>query len=604
MQVLADTSVPAGKTAGVSVLPCLGASFAEVVWTQTGGPAAGMVVHRNPAVALETSAPGTVSMRADARYVDGRTATVTADIAVTAAPTGSYVTVRGDHAVRASTSTSVRAWPVLRGSDTLTSITWTQVSGPTVGLDTSTPQVLMFKAPAATADIVLKFRATMTTSAGQDTDEVTVLVEKGVELPSGYIFEQAGRVYPFRTAGTYAAVLQKCVYDLGLYYRADAQNNLCTASTLPLLQAEAGAGAIPTVAQVMNRVLVSHDALGANFEQFLLTQDPHGDFRRMFAGVTAIVISSDVRPSFYTSTTGAIYLDAANLWLTPEQRDIVTEVPDYRSAFDDALNFNSVGRLVKSNVPARGSFPATERNTRPVEELVLWLGRLLYHELAHASDFFDPTQRVLNQNLSIWQNVSPRFTATSLPSDALAKQYPLQSAEMFGLAQVMFLGATPNATQIAYTATDVGNFFSADRASDEYAYTRSANNNSREDLAMLFEEFMMSYRHGVQYDMAFTNVVKDGMTAEQIIVGWGQRGRIGVATIKPRIKLVLGQITPWIDQAAVDALPTPIAMRPGTSWAANLVLGQPAGTQLSARMIETPAQKAERLKDEINKARH
>jgi hypothetical protein len=46
----------------------------------------------------------------------------------------------------------------------------------------------------------------------------------------------------------------------------------------------------PTVAQVMGRVLVSHDFLGANFEQFLLTEDPNGDFRRLLAGVSAIVI--------------------------------------------------------------------------------------------------------------------------------------------------------------------------------------------------------------------------------------------------------------------------------------------------------------------------
>ena len=37
--------------------------------------------------------------------------------------------------------------------------------------------------------------------------------------------------------------------------------------------------------------------------------------------------------------------------------------------------------------------------------------------------------------------------------------------------------------------------------------------NEREDLAMLFEEFMMSYRHGVQYDAAYTNKYVDGMTS-------------------------------------------------------------------------------------------
>ena len=109
---------------------------------------------------------------------------------------------------------------------------------------------------------------------------------------------------------------------------------------------------------------------------------------------------------------------------------------------------------------------------------------------------------------------------------------------------------------------------------------------TREDLAMLFEEFMMSYRHGVQYDIAFTNVYKDGMTFDDVIVGWGERGRIAEAAIKPRIKLVLAGIAPWIDPAAVDSLPAPIMMRAGLSWNANLALGPngPAAQPSSLRM--------------------
>ncbi|UUZ55628.1 hypothetical protein LP419_08630 [Massilia sp. H-1] len=49
---------------------------------------------------------------------------------------------------------------------------------------------------------------------------------------------------------------------------------------------------MPTVEQIMGRVLVSHDFLGANFENFLINQDPDGDFRRLLGGVTAIVIGS------------------------------------------------------------------------------------------------------------------------------------------------------------------------------------------------------------------------------------------------------------------------------------------------------------------------
>ena len=498
VRIVADTTIEAGKTAGATVQGCSGA-LADISWTQVSGPAVTLQAAASPTVAFEPAATGTVQLRADVHMADGSAANASADIAVTAAPAGSFITLRADHSVRPGTDTSVRAWPTLVGGETVRDIAWTQVAGATVTMDTSDNRLLMFKAPAAVADTVLKFRAVMTTSSGrQDADEVTVGVEAQGAKPNGYMFESTERVHPYRSASLYASVLTRCAYDISLYYVDSSHNNFCSSATLPLLQTEAGPGAIPSVAQIMGRVLVSHDFLGANLEQFLLTQDPYGDFRRMLAGVSAIVLGSHVRPSYYTAATGAIYLDANNLWLTPEQRDVVTEVPDYRLAFDDELHYTAFGRLVKHNDYARRSFPTTSRSVRNNDDLVLDLGRLLYHELSHASDFFPVTARSLNPAQSIWANVTGRISARTLPSDALAIQYPLMSAEMKALGQVLYQGAAANDAQKAYTAADVGRFFGADRASDDYAYSIYQDNNSREDLAMLFEEFMMSYRHGVQ----------------------------------------------------------------------------------------------------------
>jgi hypothetical protein len=471
-------------------------------------------------------------------------------------------------------------------------------------MDTRDSLVLMFKAPAAAAASTLRFRATLTTTAGRtDQDDVTISLEPSAAPAAGTLFDVAGRVHPYRSAGIYAAVLQKCTYDVGIYYRDNGSNNLCPVSTLPLLQGEAGPGGIPSVAQVMGRVLVSHDFLGANFEQFLLTQDANGDFRRLLAGTTAIVIGSHVRPSFYYAGTGAIYLDANNLWLTPEQRDLVSEVPDYRLAFDDALSYSTLGRQVKNNAYARRSFYEDERNVRTVDELIYALGRLLYHELGHASDFFPPSERALDASKSIFANVVARLDADQLPSDQLRASFGLQSNEMKGLGQVLFYGATPTAVQKAYTAAQVGAFFAADRASDDYAYAITSDGSTREDLAMLFEEFMMRYRHGVQYDLAFTDVYTDDMTDSQIMVGWGQRGRIGAANIKPRVKLVLQKIAPWIDVAAVDALPAPLQMRAGQSWASNLALDGALAKQ-SGRQVLTVEQRKRQLRDDVKKPVH
>jgi hypothetical protein len=586
VRIDADTSIEAGKTAGATALACSG-TLADVVWTQVSGPAVNLLASRSPTVSLEPGVAGTVRLRADVHLADGGAASATADIAVTAAPAGSYVTLRADHSVRPESDTSVRAWPSLAAGETVRGIAWTQVSGPTVTMDTTDNRLLMFKAPKTAVDTVLKFRAVMTTSSGrQDQDDVMVGVETQAAKPNYYLFDTTERIHPYRSAGIYTGVLERCAYAISLYYQNSVSNNFCSAGTLPLLQTEAGPGAIPSVAQIMGRVLVSHDFLGNNFEQFLLTQDPQGDFRRLLAGVTSIVLGSHVRPSYYTSATGAIYLDANNLWLTPDQRDVVTEVPDYRLAYADGLNYSSFGRLVKNNDYARRSFPSTTRLSRGNDELVLELGRLLYHELSHASDFFPTAQRTLNPAQSIYDNVVGRISARTLASDALATQYPLQSVEMKGLGQVLFQGATATAAQKAYTAADIGRFFGGDRASDDYAYSIYQDSSSREDLAMLFEEFMMSYRHGVQYDIAFTNVFLDGMTSAQAIVGWGERGRIAEAAIKPRIKLVIARIAPWIEPAVVDSLPAPILMKVGASWDANLVIS-PGATPVQPSSLRT-----------------
>jgi hypothetical protein len=608
LRIVGDTTVEAGKAGGATVQSCSGASLDFITWSQVSGPAVTLLAGRSPTVSFETPATGTVVLRADATLLDGTSGTATTNVAITTAATASTITLRLDHSVRSNTATSVRAWPTLRGGDSLTSINWTQVEGPTVTMDTRDNRLLTFTAPNVAADTVLRFRATMTTSSGrQDSDDVVIGVERQAAPPKDQEFDQTARVHPFRVMAPYATVLKRCVYENNLYYTSSSNNNFCTAGTLPLLAEEAGVNNIPSVEQVMGRVLVTHDFLGTNFENFLRTKDTNGDFRRLLASVTAVVIGSHVRPSFYTAGTGAIYLDANNLWLTPEQRDVVTEVPDYRLAYDVDLNFSSYGRSVRNNAYASLSYSSTSRaNTRDNDALIFSIGRLLYHELGHASDYFPPANRTLNPNKTIWDNVVDRSVARTLPSDALAQVYPLQSQQMFGLGQVSFWGATATAAQRAYTPADVGGFFASDRANDDYAYSKYENNNSREDLAMLFEEFMMTSRQNVQLDIAFGTKFQTGMSGDQVIIAWGQRGRIADPAVKPRIKLVLARVAPWIATSEVDSLPAPLLMRAGSSWNNNLVLGNAQANSSARIQGAAPADRpgAGQTRDDVKRPRH
>jgi len=85
-------------------------------------------------------------------------------------------------------------------------------------------------------------------------------------------------------------------------------------------------------------------------------------------------------------------------------------------------------------------------------------------------------------------------------------------------------------------------------------------------------EFLMQSRLGIQRDKAITDKITPATTAATLLVRWGQRGRVGDANIKPRVRAIVTALTPWVAPSDVDLLPAPLQMRAGESWNANLAL--------------------------------
>ena len=587
--IVADASVAVGKSAGVVLAGCNGA-LTNVQWTQTAGPTVSLLSNKSQAISFEPQTAGVYGFAV--AFIDAAGAQQTANASLNAVvpSAAAAVLVRVDHAAREGGNVSLRAWPALVAGETNS---WAQTAGPQVTLDVSDPNRVLFVAPEVTQDTALTFRVTRRTANGStDTDDVFVLIENYAQAPSDpngvlpFVFSDlhVSRTYPYRAGGPFASALVRCTYEANLQYTGGS-TNLCPLSTLPFLD-QTTAGAVPTVDQIMDRVVVSHDWMGETFEQLLRTQASQ-DMLRLFNGVTAIVIGAQVRPSFYYALTGAIYLDAENFWLTAAQRDVINEAPDFRSDFDRDLMYSGVWRYTQNNQNTFVPFPATSRISRDVSYLLAEAGWLLYHELAHASDFLPPSVRPsLNNSLSAYANISPRFQAQQLPSDQLTSSFPLQSAQLAGLAQVKFFGATADATQRAYTPNDIAGFFAADRSTDEYSYSTT-----REDLAMTFEEFMMVHNHGWRRDVAITDKIGPATTSGNLIVRYGQRGRVGEVAVKPRAQVAVQALAPWVLQAdpnAVTNLPAPIAMRAGDSWTGNLVLPAPPGGLLGPLATRPP----------------
>ena len=192
---------------------------------------------------------------------------------------------------------------------------------------------------------------------------------------------------------------------------------------------------------------------------------------------------------------------------------------------------------------------------------------MLYHELAHANDFFPRSVHANLQGPTLLDDFYKRTNNKALISDQLSNFSPLQSSEMYGLANVSFKGETANATQKSYEPSDVTSFFRPDHASDYYAYS-----STREDVAMLFEESLMSHRYAISRDVAVTDAPENA-SGSTITVNWGQRGRIGESAIKPRAEFVITEILPEVGSATLVAnLPDPIPMIAGKSWLENLTL--------------------------------
>ncbi|WP_341501430.1 hypothetical protein [Gallaecimonas sp. GXIMD4217] len=581
-----DTQVQQGQAVGlVAQVPA--GTYRSFQWTRLSGPDVDdqLLSANSKAIGFDALEAGNYSFRFTATRADGSTLTADHDLAV-AGHSGAQLQLRVDRAISEGAQTSFRlGW----NDTTLTGLSWSQLSGPEAKLEVNQEEPVLFvTAPQVTGDQVVVLQATATTSGGETlTEQVHLLVEDKAEITSPYFDTPLTTVHAYKADSPYADVLRGCVYSNQI-----TDSNACYLSKLPAIGMDTET---PSVADIMDRVVVSHDWMGERFERFLTELDPNDDFKNLLRATSAIVISHDVRPSFYWALTGAIYLDADNLWLTPTERDLINEQPDYRSNFGNDLQFIMPWRYVKQQ--GDGSYdyafrywdPAA-RQTRSFEELEADLGSLLYHELAHANDFMPKSKwQTVSMNQEFWRAA----VNGQIVSEDLTAQDPLLSQNMKDLAKVSFHGETATAAQKGYTPNDVANFFAPDKANAYYSYS-----STREDLAMAFEELMMDMRYGIERDQAVTELAES-----RYRIAWGQRGRMGDADIKPRIQFAVDNLLPEVRDAALNHLavaPAPTQMPTGVSWFDALDIDTSNTGQLRAAkapVMERPIQTGPRHPD-------
>lgn len=536
-------------------------SISNINWQQTAGNHVVFHAGNSKGIAITPSSAGDYSFQVNFTR-NGQSEALTHTFSVS--DENNQISARLGHAVLEGNDVSLRV-SLEDTSLTNNSIVWQQLSGPNVTFSDATngKRAIFFKAPAVSADSLLTFSVSASDGTTQHQDTVTILVENATTISSNENIAydtRLARVYPFNANSPYANVLVDCVYSNAIDFRTS-----CRLDQLPLIAQDTTS---PTVEDIMDRVVVSHQWMGQRFKEFLQNSDPQGDFKNLLRATTAIVISYDVRPSYYWVVTGAIHLDPNNFWLTPDERDTINEAPDYRASFGDSLNFVMPWRYVKDNTYASFYYPEDMRVSRDASDGLYSLASLMYHELAHANDFFAQSSWAsLNRNDRILDAAEKVLQSTGIQSDSLSVSLPLYGDEMYRLAQVRYQGETATTTEQSYSPNDVTSFFSPEHAPQFYNYS-----SKREDYAMLFDGFMMKARYDIDRDIAITNQPQSA--SDEYIVTWGQRGRIGDENIKQRVDYVTRRILPEFTSASsiISNLSAPIAMESGKTWGENLAI--------------------------------
>lgn len=324
----------------------------------------------------------------------------------------------------------------------------------------------------------------------------------------------------------HSSVLVTCAQGVTSY-------DSCTLEELPIIGLETDS---PTIGDIMARVVVSHTWMGDRFQEVLEALPV--EMLELFTATTAIVIDADIRPSFYYSGTGAIYIDPAYLWQTLAEKRTINTQQDYRSEFDDPLQFKVRARYMKNDNYAYQYWPLTDDQTRTLNDLILPATRVLLHELAHANDFIPPGSYA---SLTLENAIVDEINAleNSWISTRLDLQMPLQSETLFGLAEVMYHGHLPNFTEKAISAAQVGTAFEPDAAVDDYSYSSQF-----EDVAMLFEVSLMKYFHNIDYESAFTTEPDHAYYCDDIQIGWGVKNRVGDLKVKERAQFIVEEMIP------------------------------------------------------------
>ncbi len=353
------------------------------------------------------------------------------------------------------------------------------------------------------------------------------------------------------------ATLKTCLVDV--LDSATSPDEYCTLDTLPFVINETPS---PSMEDIESRIYASHSWMKRRFMEFLAELPP--DILELMKSITGIVITSDIRPAFVSVYSGALYLDPDYLWLTRSELETINQEEDFRLEFLRNYDFAPIERYVKEGEYVLPASDIPEARVR--SEVVASFARVLYHELAHANDFFNSTR--LRGASATQTPYDVAINAVPL-SYQLNTYYPLESDTLKKLAGSYYYGNEVDDSIASLSTDEIAGLYETDMATHFYGYTSNA-----EDLATLFTEFMMFHNFGYIRDQAFIDYPENLTSCDQLIIRWGQRGRIFSDHLYARLELILQSLYPekaseWTEALSRFAEASPVSL-PLTDWCQSL----------------------------------
>lgn len=305
----------------------------------------------------------------------------------------------------------------------------------------------------------------------------------------------------------------------------DREKEACNFSDSPLI----GFGKTSvTVKDIMDRTMSPNIEYMETFKSILESMPPES--LAMFGSINAVVISDRINPSYYDFISGAIYLQADFFWKKTEDKKKATQKQDYRNNFGNQLKFTFARQYAQNG---KSMDESSEKDSRSTEELKLPLINLLFHELAHANDFYPRSfyqSEELDQSKTYTDFLNERWEQEKVISQKLSSPH---SDILFSMGQVLFHGKEASADNLNASAEEMLNEFTNDTAADIYAYSTP-----REDLAMLTETSMTYHYYGYSH---YSLVLARPYKAPYPLVG-GIKNKMASPQIKERVSEVLTKI--------------------------------------------------------------